>query len=95
MSKEGLLRLVLAEAVLIGIVGCVLGLAAGFEMSLNARQLWVMVIGYKPPLEVPWEMIVVGVTVIMTISIVASLFPALTVARSEPLELLQAGRAAG
>jgi ABC-type antimicrobial peptide transport system permease subunit len=44
---------------------------------------------------VPWEMVVIGVSVVMTISVVASLFPALTVARAEPLDLLQAGRAAG
>jgi ABC-type lipoprotein release transport system permease subunit len=31
----------------------------------------------------------------MVISILASLFPAITVSRTEPLELLQAGRAAG
>ena len=94
-TRGGLMRLVLAEAVLIGIVGCVLGLAAGFEMSADAKEIWGMVIGFRPPTRVPWEMITIGVTVIMTISVMASLFPALTVARAEPLELLQAGRAAG
>jgi putative ABC transport system permease protein len=94
-TRDGLLRLVLAEAVLIGIVGCVLGLAAGFEMAVNAKEVWGMVIGYRPPTEVPWEMVAIGVSVVMTISVVASLFPALTVARAEPLDLLQAGRAAG
>jgi putative ABC transport system permease protein len=94
-TRDGLMRLVLAEAVLIGIVGCVLGLAAGFEMSVDAKELWGMVIGFRPPTQVPWEMVIIGVTVVMTISVVASLFPALTVARAEPLELLQSGRAAG
>jgi putative ABC transport system permease protein len=94
-TRDGLMRLVLAEAVLIGIVGCVLGLAAGFEMAVNAKEIWGMVIGFRPPTQVPWEMVIIGVTVVMTISVIASIVPALTVARAEPLELLQAGRAAG
>lgn len=95
VTRDGLLRLVLAEAALLGIVGVGLGLAAGFEMAVDAKQLWGMILGFKPPTQVPWEMVLIGVTVIMTISLTASLFPALSVARAEPLELLQSGRAAG
>ncbi len=95
VTRGGLLRLVLAEAVLLGIVGVALGLAAGFEMAANAKQLWGMILGFRPPTQVPWEIVVIGVTVVMLISLVASLFPALSVARAEPLELLQSGRASG
>jgi putative ABC transport system permease protein len=95
VTRAELLRLILAEAVLLGLVGIALGLCAGFEMAMNARQLWGLIIGFKPPTQVPWEMVIIGMTVIMTISLLASLVPALSVARAEPLELLQAGRAAG
>ena len=56
-------------------------------------------VGHDPRLqaadEVPWDMVLIGVALIMTISLVASLFPALSSSRAEPLKLLQAGRAAG
>ena len=94
-TRGGLMKLVLAESVLLGIVGCVLGLVAGFEMAVNARREWTVVLGYSPPMDVPWGIVIIGSSVVMIISIVASLFPALHVARAEPLELLQAGRATG
>lgn len=92
-TRGALLRLVVAEAVLLGMVGCALGLAAGFEMAINARREWTMALGYSPPMDVPWPIVLIGTAVVMGISILASLIPAVTVARSEPLELLQAGRA--
>lgn len=93
VTRSQLLRLVLAEALLLGIVGVVLGLAAGFEMTVNANALGAVITGYAPPIAVPWPAIFLGVGAVMAISLLASLWPALSVARSEPLTLLQAGRA--
>ena len=93
VTRSQLLRLVLAEAFLIGLIGVALGLAAGFLMSLDANQLSAVLTGYKPPIYVPWPIIWVGVGIVMGISMLASLWPAATVARREPLTLLQAGRA--
>ncbi len=93
VTRGQLLRLVLAEAALLGIVGCVLGLAAGLELSIDAKSFTFNAIGYNPPLTIPWAMIGVGVAVIMVMSILASVWPAVSAARSEPLSLLQAGRA--
>ena len=85
----------LAEAILLGIVGVILGLAAGFEMAINARELWGALLGFRPSMQIPWDMVFIGAGVVMLISLLASLLPALSVSRSEPLELVQAGRAAG
>jgi putative ABC transport system permease protein len=93
VTRAQLLRLVLAEAFLIGLVGVGLGLAAGFLMSLDANQLSAVLTGYKPPIYIPWPIIWVGVGIVMGISMLACLWPAASVARSEPLTLLQAGRA--
>jgi putative ABC transport system permease protein len=94
LTRSALLRLVLAEATLIGLIGCGLGLTAGIEMSQDAHQLTVLTLGYNPPLAVPWGMILLGTVIVMGLSMLASFWPALTTARSEPLSLLQAGRAA-
>jgi putative ABC transport system permease protein len=93
VTRGQLLRLVLAEAFLIGLVGCGLGLAAGFEMAFDANRLSAVVTGYFPRMFIPWPIIWLGVGIVMLISLLASLWPAITVARSEPLSLLQAGRA--
>src|SRR5437764_6062143 len=57
LTRRELLRLVIAEAILIGFVGCGLGLAAGAEMSVDARALSHITIGYTPPPAVPWGII--------------------------------------
>ena len=94
VTRGQLLRLVLAEAILLGLVGCALGFAAGMEMSVNAQAVSVAVTGYNPPLHIPWNFVGIGCGIILGVSLLASLWPAAWVARTEPLELLQAGRAA-
>jgi putative ABC transport system permease protein len=94
VTRGQLMRLVLAEAILLGIVGCALGLAAGFIMSMNALGLCKFIVGYLVELTPPWGMIWLGVGVIMVVSVLASLWPAASVAKTEPLTLLQSGRAA-
>jgi putative ABC transport system permease protein len=92
VTRAQLLRLVLAEAVLLGLVGCVLGMAAGFLMSVNALGLSRFMLGYVAELTPPWGIIGVGVAIIMAVSLLASLGPATHVARTQPLTLLQSGR---
>ena len=93
VTRSQLLRVVLAEALLLGLVGVALGLVAGFEMAVNANALGAAVTGYRPPILVPWDIVFGGVGIVVFISLAASLWPAITAARTEPLTLLQAGRA--
>jgi putative ABC transport system permease protein len=88
-----MLRLILAEALLLGLVGCGLGVMAGLELSFDGVGLWKKLVGYTPPLDVPWDMVWLGVSIILGVAFLASLWPAVSAAREEPLSLLQAGRA--
>jgi len=92
VTRGTLLRLVVAEAALLGIIACVMGVGAGLLMGTDAHALSVTVTGYDPPIVRPWNIIAVGVAVVMVISLAASLGPAMQVAFAEPLSLLQAGR---
>lgn len=94
VTRDQLLRLVLAEAFLLAIAGIVLGLLAGGLLSIDAHELWGAIIGYKPPLVIPWTAVGIGILSVIVVSMAASLWPAIYVARSEPLALLQAGRSA-
>ena len=93
LTRDELMRLVLAEALLLGIVACVLGTSAGLLMTVNARQLQSWIIGYVPPLRVAWGVFWLGVTAVLVVSIAAALWPALATARTAVLKLLQSGRA--
>jgi hypothetical protein len=52
-TRASLLRLVLAEATLLGLIACAIGLACGLTMAVNARGMSRMVIGFNPPIQVP------------------------------------------
>lgn len=93
VTRSQLLRLVLAEATLLGLVGTVLGLGAGLELAIDAHQAWDRFFGFKPDMVIPWDTVALGGAVVMLISLLASLWPAIHVAHAEPLSLLQAGRA--
>jgi putative ABC transport system permease protein len=94
LPRGQLLRLVLGEAILLGLVGSALGLAAGMLMAIDARALTTVITGYNPPLTVPWGIVSIGVAAVMGIALLASVWPAVRVSRRAPLSLLQAGRAA-
>jgi putative ABC transport system permease protein len=57
VTRGQLLRLVLAEAVLLGLVACALGLAAGAVMAVDAHELQRVMIGYYPKIQVPWGIV--------------------------------------
>jgi putative ABC transport system permease protein len=93
LTASELLRLVLVEAMLLGAAGAAMGLAAGLLIVVNARGLTLLIIGFQPPLDVPWPAVLVALALVIILAVLASLWPALRVARSTPLELLRAGRA--
>ena len=63
-------------------------------LMTDSHELSRIFTGMHPPIAVPWEIIGFGAGLVVVISLLASLWPAIHVARTEPLELLQAGRAA-
>jgi hypothetical protein len=44
-------------------------------------------------MQIPWRIVAEGCLALVAVAVAASLWPAMGVARAEPLELLQAGRA--
>ena len=89
-----LLRIVLAEALLLGVVGAAMGLACGGVLTLDSRALMDLFMGHRPPVVIPWPVIGYGVAAVVGLSVVAGILPAWRLARTEPLDLLQAGRSA-
>ncbi len=87
-------RLIIAEAVLLGIAAAALGTAAGLLMAMNARQLQSWTVGYVPPLKVAWDVVGIGAVTVLAVSILAAWWPARRAAREPVLSLLSAGRSA-
>jgi putative ABC transport system permease protein len=94
LTSGELLRLILAEAVLLGIVALFLGVGCGAIFAIDARRMAGLMLGIYPPVVIPWGYVAIGVVSVMMVSVAAALWPAMDAARTEPLALLAAGRAA-
>lgn len=94
VTRGELLRLLLAEAILLCVVGAVLGVGLGLLLSVNANHLYAVALGFDPPLILPWDVVVRGAFVVIALGLLATIWPAVMASRREPLSLLQAGRAA-
>ncbi len=93
LTRGELLRLIVAEALLLGLVAAVLGVVAGLLMSYNANGLSWRIVGYHPPIRIAWGAVWKGVAIILGVALASSLIPAIKAAKEEPLSLLQTGRA--
>ena len=97
VTRFELFRMILAEAILVGIVACLLSLGfgvmagycgTGITRYINIRG------GQIVPLIIPWTKLAIGFGATLGLCLLAALWPAITTGRTEPLKLLQAGRAA-
>lgn len=96
MTRWALVRLVLAEAILIGIAACLLslafGLTAGWCGAGMAQYGGSFFSGMKAPFIVPWGRLALGISATLILCLAAAVWPAVATGRTEPLRLLQAGR---
>jgi putative ABC transport system permease protein len=94
LTRGQLLRLVLSEAALVGVVGAALGAFAGAVLTVDGHAMTNIVAGYHPPIVVPWAIVALGIGVVLAVAVLAGVWPAVSAARTSPLSLLQGGRAA-
>lgn len=99
LRRFGLMKLVVAEALLIGFVASALSFAFGLLVGWTCLGLvryvsnpWFE--GVATPLTVPWLALAIGYAMTFVLCFLAALWPAVATSRSEPLALLQAGRTA-
>ncbi len=98
LRRFGLTRLVLSEALMIGLVASVLSFLFGILVGWTCLGLvgyvsnaWFE--GVTTPLVIPWDWLVFGYALTFILCVLAALWPAISSGRTEPLKLLQAGRA--
>jgi putative ABC transport system permease protein len=92
LTQSQLVRLIFSEALLVGIVACGLGCTAGGLMSIDAHQLSFTMTGFNMPISVAWNYVAAGALIVVSVAVIAAAWPAISVAKAEPLFLLQGGR---
>lgn len=97
LTRWGLSRLVISEAILVAFTASVLSLIFGIIIGGTCLGL----IGYvsnawfegvATPLTIPWSQLAAGYALCFALCLLAALWPAISAGRSEPLALMKAGR---
>jgi putative ABC transport system permease protein len=92
-SRRQVLGSVVLEAVVVGLVGSIVGLFLGLAIAIGLKQLMDM-IGFELPsggIVFSWRTIVVSLAVGTLIALLASLRPALRATRIEPIAAVREG----
>jgi len=90
MSRAGIIRMVLAEALLLSVVGSLIGLGAGLALSRGLiRIVGQVIIPIETPAGVPLGGLLQSLGVGIGVTLGAALLPAARAARTSPLEALR------
>lgn len=95
VCKGEIVRAILAEGLLIGIVACLLSLGFGIMAGwcgCGMAQYISFFGGLHPDLHIPWRAISLGIALVLAVTAIAGLWPAITIGRQRPLALLQQGQ---
>jgi len=96
ITRSQLVRLILVETLMIGLVACVLsltfGLIAGWcGVGMAQYGRW---FAGPPTFVIPWSQLGLGFSLTLLLCLLAGLWPAIQAGRAEPLKLLQQGKTA-
>lgn len=95
ITRGTIVRLVIAEGILIGLVACVVSLAfgilAGWCGAGISRHISFFG-GMTQELVIPWAPVLGGIASVLVLSSLAAAWPAFALGKTKPLDLLQQGR---
>ena len=92
ITRGGLLRMIVAESVMIGICACVMSFCFGLFYSWLAKSLvdYAPMFGIiAPPLSIPWGKLLPGYALAVGLSVAAGILPAFFASLQEISRLLQ------
>lgn len=93
LTQSQFIRLVLIEALLIGIVACMLSFVFGAIESWAGIVITGYNLGVSGDFIIPWTMLGIGIIMALVLCLIAAILPAWLTMVKEPIQLLQAGRA--
>ena len=92
-TRGAIVRIILAESVMIGLIASSASFAFGAFAAGGALKLGQSMFGTRnPAMVLPPEGLLVGLSLTLILCVAAAFYPAIQTGRTEPLKLLQSGR---
>ncbi len=88
-TRSQIVRLVLGEALVLGLVGSAAGIALGLHGAMSVNKLTTRLIGFEPQFSFPWVDVSLGVALTVGVCMLAGISPSLRAARSDILSALR------
>jgi hypothetical protein len=88
--KSQIVRLVLAEALTLGVMGCLIGIALGLHTAYSMNYITEKLVGIKLVFAVPWGRVGAAAALTLLIALLAGVGPARHAARNNVVDALQA-----
>ncbi len=93
MTRWAIIRAILVEAILIGVVASIASFSFGFLAAHGVLKLGQSMFGsFDPPLVLPFKGLALGFGLTLALCMAAAIYPAIKTGRTETLKLLQGGR---
>jgi len=90
MTEFQILRMVVGEALVLGLLSGVIGLPLGIQLAHASNIFTERMFAYKPELAIPWDWVVGTMILTVSICLVAGLWPAHRASRSNVIDALAA-----
>ncbi|TWT41061.1 Macrolide export ATP-binding/permease protein MacB [Phycisphaerae bacterium RAS1] len=87
-TRGQILRMVVGEALVLGLLGSALGLALGLHLAWNTTTMTANMWGFEVPFQIPWRQVGLAVGLTVGLCVVAGLLPARRAARTNVIEAL-------
>lgn len=88
--KTQIVRLVLVEALTLGVMGCVIGIALGLHTAYSMNYITEQLVGVELVFTVPWGRVAGAAALTLLIALLAGAVPARHAARNNIVDALQA-----
>lgn len=87
-TRGQVLRMVIGESLVLGLLGGALGLALGLHLAYNTRIMTTRMWGFDAPVTVPWDMMALSLGLTVGLCLLAGTLPARHAARSNVIDAL-------
>ncbi len=91
VTKNQVSRIVIGEALVLGLLGSVMGLALGLGLGRTSNLMTELLSGFHPEFKIPWDMLAAGAALATGLCVLAALVPARYASRSNIVAALSEG----
>ena len=88
-TRSQIIRLVVGEAVVLGVLGSFMGLLLGLHAAYDMNSLTLAIWSYQPDWTIPWDLVIPGVIFTMAVCLIAGIIPARIASRNNIIDAMQ------